>query len=285
MIKSITVNLNGQTYPVQVDGSGPIDCLCIGIGSLMLRSLSEQFKKQFTVYAVDLYFDHEYKHPRPTSLTMDSLADDVIHVIKGLKLQQPVIIAHSCFGILALEVAKKQAVSLRGIILVASAPQWNSQFIKETQQYFESHAEPSRINNDLERKAKYALIKKSTDSEVSIERYIADSARYWAHFEVTEDEIIELWKGTQIDDAVVNQFFEVILPAYDLKQGLQKVTCPVILLAGEKDFDSIPLVQWQNYPRPSQFTLINCGNVGHWPQLESRELFDNSIQEWLTNKG
>jgi len=274
------VSLNGQSYPVEVEGKGPIPCLCIGIGSLMLRSLSVQFKELFTVYSVDLYFDAANKHNEPSRLTMNTLALDVIKVIEGLGLSKPVIIAHSCFGILALEVAKL-TTDLRGIILVASAPQWNSQSIAATNDYFSTHAEPERIKNDQERKAKYALIKKPTDSEVSIERYIADSARYWADFNVTDEEIKALWKGTVIDDAVVNQFFEVILPNYDLKFHLEKVVCPVILLAGEKDFDSIPLVHWQTYPRPSHFTLIHCGDVGHWPQLEARELFDKSVGDWV----
>ena len=274
------VSLNGHSYAVEVAGQGTIPCLCIGIGSLMLRSLSMPFKELFTVYSVDLYFEAANKHREPSSLTMNTLALDVVKVIQVLGLNKPVIIAHSCFGILALEVAKLTP-DLRGVILVASAPQWNAQSIAVTNEYFMAHAEPERIKNDQERKAKYALIKKPTDSEVSIERYIADSARYWADFNVTDEQIKALWKGTVIDDAMVNQFFEVILPNHDLSNNLEKVICPVILLAGEKDFDSIPLVQWQTYPRPNQFTLIDCGDVGHWPQLEARELFDESIGGWV----
>jgi len=280
-MKKIIVKLDEHSYPVQIDGQGSIPCLSIGIGSLMQRSLSDGFKKMFTVYGIDLYFDHEYRHKDPSNFTMLKLAEDIVEVIQQLNLDKPVLIAHSCFGILALEVAKIMP-RLLGVILVAGAPQWNKESIKVTQQYFDTHAEPERIKNDLMRKDKYALIKKPTDSEVSIERYIADSARYWANFEVTEEEIMALWQGTLIDDAMVNQFFEVILPAHDLKRDIDKVKCPVILLAGEKDFDSIPLVQWQNYPHPEHFTLVNCGNVGHWPQLEARELFDTTIKAWLS---
>lgn len=276
-----TIKLNEAEYPLQIEGQGSVPCLCIGIGSLMMRTLSADFKKMFTLYSSDLYFSLAHKHTHPSSVSMATLVNDIIEVIKQLNLSQPIIIAHSCFGIVALEVAKVMGEDIKGVILVASAPQWNADSMAKTNAYFNTHAEPQRIQNDNERKAKYLLIKKPTDSEVSVERYIADSARYWENFNISEQEIHQLWQDIYIDDAVVNQFFEVILPSHNLALNMNKVVCPVILLAGEKDFDSIPLVQWENYAHPQHFTIVNCGNAGHWPQLEARTLFDDSIKKWL----
>ncbi len=268
-------------YPVTIQGEGKIDCLCIGLGNLMQRSLSSEFKKTFTVTATDLYFVKEHQLADVKAITMQRLVTDILETIAQLKLEKPVIVAHSCFGIVALEVAKQAKANLRGVILVASAPQWNEDSLALTEDYFQKHAEPALIENDKKRKQHYAQIKKPTDSEVSLEKYISDTARYWGNFDVADSELRALWEGIDIDDAMINQFFETILPNHNLAIGMEKIKTPVILLAGHQDYDSIPLVQWATYPQPAHFTIIDCGDVGHWPQLESTEIFDNSIKQWI----
>jgi pimeloyl-ACP methyl ester carboxylesterase len=275
------IKLNNTEYPVLKEGNGSVDCLTVGLGVLLQRSLSSEFKKLFTVYATDSYFIEDFKHPNPKTVTMQTLVDDIIAMIDQLKLNKPILIPHSCFGMVAMEVAKQAGDKIGGIILVASAPQWNAESIAFTNQYFMDHAEPERIANDKMRKEHYARVRKPTDSEVSIGKYISDTARYWGNYHINEDEIYALWDGIHINDDMINQFFEVILPQYDLKQHIERVTVPVILLAGTQDYDSLPLIQWKDYPKPPKFTIINCGDVGHWPQLESTALFDNAIQEWL----
>jgi len=277
----LNVVIDNVTYPVQKIGQGPIACLCIGLGNLLLRSLSDNFKEMFTLYATDLYFTVEYKHPSAQSFTMTALSSHVAEIIHQLHLEKPILMAHSCFGILALEIAKYHHADLGGVILIASAPQWNNASIAFTDKYFKEHAELERIENDHLRKQKYALIKKPFDSEVSIDKYIADSARYWGDFTISEEAIHLLWKDIQVDDVIINQFFEHILPNHNLSIDIEKVKVPILLLAGERDYDSLPLIQWENFPKPRAFTVINCGDVGHWPQLESQQIFDKSVREWI----
>lgn len=155
--------------------------------------------------------------------------------------------------------------------------------ITKTNQYFEQHAEPERIANDKLRKECYEAIRKPTDSEASVEKYISDTARYWSDYTIDDQTIYAMWQGITADDRVMNPFFTEILPKHNLAHGIEQVTLPVILLAGERDYDSIPLVQWQNYPKPAQFTIINCGAVGHWPSLENPSMFDSAIKKWLEN--
>lgn len=275
------VSIAGIQYPVQVVGTGDVPCLCIGLGTLLVKTLSDNFKKMFKLYSTDLYFNINDRRPDIRSLTMEALAAHVLEVIDQLGLVRPVIIAHSCFGILAIEVAKQNESKLRGLILVASAPQWNKASILQTEQYFLKHAEPERIKNDAYRKQKYSLSKKPSDSELSIEKYISDSARYFGNFEVSEEEIYSLWEEITVDEEVVNQFFETTLPQHDLRKGIANVKLPILLLAGERDYDSLPLIQWSSFQKPSNFLIANCGNVGHWPQVESPEIFDNYVREWL----
>jgi pimeloyl-ACP methyl ester carboxylesterase len=54
--------------------------------------------------------------------------------------------------------------------------------------------------------------------------------------------------------------------------------------AGQLDFDAVPLIQWNALPKPANFSMIDCGETGHWPQLEEPELFARAIQSWLKGK-
>lgn len=276
-----TVVIRNRKYSVNIEGDGPRTCLCIGIGSLMQRTLSENFKSYFTVYSCDLYFAESTLPASFDSLTMTDLAQDLLEIIQQLNLKPTFLVGHSCFGILALETAKQLNAPIAGVILVASAPEWTQSSLAFTNHYFLEHAEPGRVLNDQERKAHYNAIRKPTDSEVSIEKYISDSARYWGHYEISEELIYKLWEGITANDEAINHYFEKILPNYQLSNQIENISCPVILLAGDRDFDSLPLVQWQSYPKPKQFQMIDCGPIGHWPNLEAPEKFDQAIHQWL----
>lgn len=279
--KQIWVLIENTEYPVQIEGSGDLVCLCIGIGSLMERTLSARFKQRVTVYSTDLYFIGERTSIDPERLSMETLSDHILQVLDQLKLTQVFLVAHSCFGILALDVAKRLDSRIKGVILVGSPPRWNDEAIKFAFDYFTQNAEPERVANDLERRQQYARIKKPSDSEVSIEKYISDSARYWGNFQVSDAFIHALWEGVHGNDAIINHYFETVLPNYDLAAGIESISCPVILLAGEADYDCLPLLQWKNYPKPANFTVVNCGKIGHWPNLEAADVFDEAIFKWV----
>lgn len=279
------VIIDGTKYPVIIEGSGEIPCVCIGLGTLMQRSLSMQFKHLFTVYSFDLYFSENKINSDLTYFTMEKIVHDYLKAIQQLHLVKPVVLAHSCFGIVSIELAKNKNVDLSGLILVASAPQWNSESINATNSYFFKHAEKERIQNDIERKQYYQSIKSPEDSELSIEKYLSDTARYWGDWNTPEGRIRALWKDIRLNETVITLFYEKILPSHNLSKDLDKVDIPIILLAGEQDYDSIPLVQWETYPKPLNFTIINCGKVGHWPNLENSHLFDQSVKEWQLKIG
>lgn len=277
------VVIEGKEYPVAIQGSGKIACVCIGIGTLMQRTLSEQFKRLFTVYSFDLYFGTSDTDAKLENLTMKMIVSHCIAAIQQLNLVKPIILAHSCFGIVAMEIAKLENDNLGGLILVACAPQWNEFSISATNDYFLAHADMERIQNDILRKQHYQKIKSPNDSELSIEKYISDTARYWGDFKISESMIRTLWENIVLNEVVINLFYEKILPSHDLNDGLKKITIPIILLAGEYDYDSTPLMQWEFYPRPTNFTIVNCGQVGHWPNVECASFFDQSIDKWLRN--
>ncbi len=275
------VVLHDRKYPVLIQGSGKIPCLCIGIGSLMQKTLSPEFKKLFIVYSTDLYWVNKDRLQDASQLTMQRIIADIFEIIKQLNLTNPILFGHSNFGIVAAEAAKNPEVNIAGVIMMASAPAWNITVIQMAREYFDQNASAERKANDQQRKQQFQLIKKPNESEISLNYYEADSARYWGDFNISRQFLEKLWFDIEVDDDIINHFFNRLLPKHDLAMRINKITVPVILLAGQFDFDSIPLILWQQFPQPPHFTMVDCGKVGHWPNIENPTIFDNAIKNWI----
>ncbi len=280
------IRLGGKDYPVRVVGNGSIDCLSIGTGTLIPNHLSKQFKDTFTVYATDLYWDSRYSLDNPEKLTISQITKDLKFAAHQLGLKSYVAMGHSCFGMVALEMAKEDP-DINGVMLIASCPAWNDEFLAFTQEYFESHADEGRKANDAKRRSHYETVKKPTDSETSLTVYTRDSARYWANYEVDDKMIQSVWQDLVADDKIINRFFCELLPKYKVEVDLEKVTCPVLLIGGPYDFDSLPLVSWANHPAKeilgNNLTIVECPNSGHWPNIEDTEIFDKKTIAWAKN--
>lgn len=274
--------LHGHTFDIKVNGNGKFPCFIIGIGSLMAKTLSERIKGLLTLYSSNVYWIAKDRLDDPQKLTLDLIVDDVLSVIDQLKLDKPLLLAHSCHGIVALEAAKRKDANISGVILVASPPCWNPQMIAFAREHFDTHASPERKANDKKRQEKYAKLKKPGDSCINLNVYEADTARYWADFDVASDQLAELWNGIEVDDALALHFFDHLLPAHDLSKDMHKVKVPVFLAAGRHDYDSVPLELWKEFPHPKNFTILDCGmESGHWPNIECQEMFDTAVEKWL----
>lgn len=282
-LPSTKITIRGKEYPVNIDGNGELLALSIGIGSHMQMTLSKEIKKLMTIYSTDLYWinSKKLKQENISNLTMTDLVEDIISVLKQLNLKNCFLIGFSCYGILALEVAKRMPAELKGIVLVSTPPAWNDKVISHAQSYFETHASPERKLNDIKRKEHFSKIRKPNESIVSVNAYEADAARYWKDFTIERGFLDLLWYGINADDLIMNHFFSIILPHHKLETGIDLISIPVVLFAGQMDFDSVPLLLWQKFPKPSHFTVIDCGETGHWPNLENPNLFDTEFTKWV----
>lgn len=275
-----TILLHGNSYPVHIQGSGKIPCLCIGTGSLMQKTLSDKFKTLFTVYSTDTYWVKKHRIANPLELSISSIVEDTLETARQLGFEKYVLIGVSCFGIVALEVAKHLPSHLCGVMAMATPPYWNQKSKAITSQYFTTHASKERKDNHQQRQATYAKIRKPDESEVSINGYEADSAKYWANFNISRAQIEELWDGAEADDAIMNHFFETLLPNFDLELGINKIQVPVVVVGGNHDYDCCPALLWKDFPKPQNYHFIDCGEAGHWPHFENAQLFDHEIEMW-----
>lgn len=280
-LTSKTITIRNRSYPVQINGNGPTPFLCIGIGSHLQMTLPNSLMNTLKVYSTDLYWIASQRMSQPKQLTIEDLVDDIIEVISELKLSECLIAGFSCFGILALEAAKRKDPRIKGVVLVSTPPGWDEKIIAQAHVYFDQKASPERKLNDAKRKEHFLKIKKPNESIGSVNAYAADAARYWRDFNLSQDFFNHLWQDIQVDDAIINHFFSVLLPQHDLRVRIDEVFVPVVLFAGRLDFDSIPLQLWETFEKPANFATIDCGEAGHWPQLEEPIFFSHAFENWL----
>jgi pimeloyl-ACP methyl ester carboxylesterase len=95
----------------------------------------------------------------------------------------------------------------------------------------------------------------------------------------------QLWRGIHCNDAVMNHLFNTLLAQYDFAPRVERINVPVIVAGGRKDYDSVPLAIWNQFPKPRQFELLDCGDAGHWPHWETPEQFDAGIMNWYRKYG
>lgn len=277
--EKVIVTVRQKEYPVTISGTG-IPILSIGIGQLNERTLSDRFRQQFKIYSSNLYWVKENSLDVYTDMTMATVVDDIAQLAAQLHLSKYFIFAHSAYGIVALECAKKYPNSVLGIIMYGTPVNCNPEVAATNDAYFQKNADEHRKKIDAMRRAQIAqedLTKLSASERFLREYCYRDAARYWHN---PEFNCADLWQGIVLAD-IIDYFFATLLPAIDVTQDLEKVTCPVFLAAGKSDYDCCPFL-WKNVKNlPAKMEISEFEHSGHWPTYEEQDLFDERIAAWL----
>ena len=248
-----------------------------------MRSMSSRFYEMFTVYGGEFYWDRRHALSDRTQLSVNALVDDSLEAIRQLGLREYVLLGHSVYGGLVMEIAKRRDPELRGIVAMGASPGWNTQLIELAAREFEANASTEKKERFKLMQEAYQRTRQPNDSLASVDCYYSESAKYFGQ-SIERDMIVSLWGDLEADDELFNHFFGTVLPEYQFSTNIEHVEAPVFLAGGRQDYDSIPLVIWPNHPKPKDFTLVDCGEVGHWPQLEQADFFDTTLQDWLQSK-
>jgi pimeloyl-ACP methyl ester carboxylesterase len=119
--KNLTIDLHNRDYFVTISGNG-FPCLSIGLGSIAQRTLSKKFKENFCVYSSDWFWDKKSQLIKKETLSLDLVIDETIKLSQKLGLEKPILIGHSAWGILALEIAKQYPDFASDLLLIGTPP-------------------------------------------------------------------------------------------------------------------------------------------------------------------
>lgn len=277
--KTLEVTINGATYPVVKAGKG-IPCLIICLGSPSVRTLPKEFTALFEVYSSDTYWVEDHALDNPESLTMETIIDDIKALGDALNLKKYTIFAHSAYGIVALEFAKKYPDTASGIIMVGTPVNSNPEVARKNDYLFHLEADGERKDLDAQRRARIA--EEDLDNLALSERWLReysyrDAPRYW---HIPDFDCSEIWTGITLSSSFII-LFSKILPETDVSKNLESVTSPILLIGGVSDYDCCPWMWEEVRNLPKHFTLTLFNQSGHWPHYEEPELFISEIKNWI----
>ncbi|MEA4947018.1 MAG: alpha/beta hydrolase [Oscillospiraceae bacterium] len=112
----------GETMAYRHCGNGPRNLVLIHgnmSSSVHFQPLMELLEPHFTIYAMDMrgFGDSSYLHGFNT---LEELADEVAEFLKVLSISEPILLGWSTGGGVALELAARKEVGVRGLVLLSS---------------------------------------------------------------------------------------------------------------------------------------------------------------------
>lgn len=205
------------------------------------------------------------------ALSIDKLVGDLEALRNELKLERWTIAGHSFGGILSMMYTRKHPGRVRALALIDSGgptlksvmkfqSNLESRFTAEDQAKIKEWTEKAKTNR---RQAAYELTKAKTAA------YFADRAK--AHRFL--DGMTEEWFHEGVFWAIVPQMM-----ALDLREGLEQLKAPVIVIHGKQDPLETAQEVHETFPG-SKLVLIE--NAGHFPWLEQDEIFYKALDGFL----
>jgi len=290
-------NVNGKTIFFDVLGEG-------------LSSLTSQLKPKptFVVLHCASGFDHGYLRISmdPLSLlgqviyidlpgmgrsattdvkeiTFESMADDVAGLIDYLGVSKPYIVGHCAGGFVAQHFALRHKNRLKGLLLVNTAPS-----------YVKVHdmvaPNPQLANRAPEEIVKLCLrvYAPGVISEETLTRQLVDEMLekvgpyFFAEEFMNLYESVFSYSGMNVE--MLDHFVTEIYPAYDLRDHVQNITAPTLIVAGSHD--------WLTPPSGARFTHSKIhGSVyrefsesGHLTFAEKPIAFFETVKDFIENQ-
>lgn len=270
------ISVNGLKFRYKIEGSG-IATVVIGSAIQQPRMFSQDLRKQFKFFFVDtrLFVPDDIK-----KCTLDDAVEDIEGIRKHLKIERMVVMGNSMLAIIAFEYAKKYPERVSHLVMIGISPIFDDSYYKERNKYWESHAteERKQIWKDNKKKLNEKLRKNVSPGKARVLRYVSNGPKrcYDARYDSTwlfEGVTINMSKG-------INNFIKSFY-TYDMKNNIQKVSMPVLLVVGRYDFNN-PYYLWNDFK--SKFSNLEYHlfeKSGHHPMLEEPKFFNQTLTKFI----
>ena len=218
-----------------------------------------------------------------TALTLRALIEDMDGLRQVLGSDRLVVLGHSAHSLLALAYAAHSPEHVSHVIIVGGMPALPPTFNEQRAGYWDVVASPERKQRLAENHARLngKGLEQLTPSERLTVTYAADGPIYF--FDPTYD-CTQLWAGhDHFSEELYQRFWGSggQFTAFNPNLSFPRITVPVFIAHGVFDFSAPPTV-WMGIkdalPWPTYYAFERSG---HYPQLEERALFSETVATWL----
>ncbi|MCG7855637.1 alpha/beta hydrolase [Flavihumibacter sediminis] len=202
--------------------------------------------------------------PMQSSLTMESMADEILEILEKEKIESIVMLGHSMGGYITLAFAEKYPERLRGFGLLHSTGFADPEAKKEAR---------TKSINFIRENGSAAFLQTATAN------LFAPANR--ESMVKTIDKIIN--DNTYILPESLAAFLEAMKARPDRTEILKKATIPVLFIVGKED-QAVPFadtMQQVHLPELSYIYILQ--HSGHMGMLEETEKFTAAIQKFMND--
>jgi len=270
------VFVNGLKFKCKIEGSG-ITTMVIGSAVQHPRMFSQELRKNFKLIFVDtrLFVPADIEE-----YTFDDAIEDIESIRKYLKIERMVVMGSSMLAIVCLEYAKKYPERVSHLVMIGISPIFDDSYYKERNKYWESQAteERKQIWKENKKKLTEELRKNVSPGKARVFRYVSNGPKrcYDARYDSAW-----LFEGVTVNMSKGIYDFIKSFYTYDIKNNIQEVSMPVLLVVGRYDFNN-PYYLWNDFK--SKFSNLEYHlfeKSGHHPMLEEPKLFNQTLTKFI----
>jgi proline iminopeptidase len=269
--KKVTYFIEGEGMPCIVCADAIIQSNCLS------NNLKKNFKFIFAESRLSSYYKEQKNY---SSITMDSIVDDIEILREKLGYDKIYVLGHSIVGLIALEYGRKYPQNTMGVIMINTPPYFHNNYMDFVRSNFNANASEGRrrlyeMNNEKLKKMKKDSL---TGTEISILEETANVPIKWCD---SVYNITPLVHNMLVNTEGWNHFFSFI---QDYAITKSEIKVPIFLSLGSFDF-MVPQSLWNEYINKfPTLTVKRFKKSGHFPQVEEQELFDKQLLDWIKDK-
>jgi proline iminopeptidase len=268
-------NINGTEVYYKIKGEGkPLMMMHGGLGQdhTVFLPWLEPLEQKYKV----IYYDHRGNgrsgRPPLETLTHENFAKDAEELRKYLGLDKMILFGHSYGSFLAMEYAIRYQENLSHLILVGTAPSY--EFLDPCKE------------KTIERMGRYGL--DTPHNRVLVEKWI------YGDFENEEEynelgEILEKISPPHPERSkemircfeTANYTLKHCLLKYDVRDGLEKINVPTLVMNGKDDWDTVIEQAELVHKGITGSKFIVFEKSGHDPYADETELFLKTLITWI----
>jgi proline iminopeptidase len=219
-----------------------------------------------------VYYDHRGNgrsgRPPPETLTFERFCSDADSLRAHLGFEKVAVLGNSFGGFIALEYAMRYPGRLSHLILLDTAPTFDS-------------------GEEVEANARR---KGATAGQLeALEASADNNAEFWQlwklieplYFHTFDANIAERVLGRTIISVEANEAGGAITEGWDRTPHLGEISAPTLVLVGRDDFVCPPSQAKIMHERIPNSELVVCEKSGHFANVEEPEAFFDAVREWL----
>ncbi len=278
--RGYVIGFDGTRLFYSTEGQGPPLVFCYGLvcSSLHWTYQIEHFRHQYQTIWFDYRGHQNSEVPKNlASLTLENFAKDLKAVLDELEVEQAIFLGHSMGVNVVLDFLKHHPQRVQAMVLA------NGTSHRPLETIFHHNALQGAFTllKRIYRQSPFVIDFVMRSQKLNpIARSLVAMGGFNPHLTPQADIDHYVDQVLAMDPAILMQLIESY-EAYDGSAWLNKIECPTLILAGEKD-RVIPLEQQQLMHQliaGSQLEVISHGS--HCPQMDLPDMVNQKIEEFL----